>query len=147
MMRITTAAASLAAMLALGLGAAAQETDGETPDAPAAEAPAPERADPGQGYRDGRHRPEGRHGMMRGGMHGRHGGGHGMMGGGQGRMRHGGHGQRPTLKIETKGRGFEIEFECNAAMEQCLEAIDRVYEIAGERRRERGMMRGDDGEE
>ena len=68
------------------------------------------------------------HGMMHGrGKHGRH---------------HGASASGPTLRIKTEGKGFEIDFECNATLAACLEAIDRVYEIAGDRRGpERGMER------
>jgi len=48
----------------------------------------------------------------------------------------------PTLRIETEGHGFSIEFECRAEMAACLEAIDRVYEAAGTARRGRGEGMG-----
>ena len=80
------------------------------------------------------------YGMMQGGGMGQ---GMGMMQGRgmdmmQGRGKHGRHrgrrGAGPTLRIKTEGKGFEIDFECRAPLEDCLGAIERVYEIAGERR-------------
>ena len=35
----------------------------------------------------------------------------------------------PTLKIETEGRGREIEFECHATMGECLTAFDQTRSI------------------
>ena len=35
----------------------------------------------------------------------------------------------PTLKIETEGRGREIEFECHATMDECLTAFDQTRSI------------------
>jgi hypothetical protein len=67
----------------------------------------------------------GSHHAGRGGMSGHHGGGRYGKG-----MHHGRDGAGPTLKIKSEGRGMEIEFECNASMEECLEAIDRVYGAA-----------------
>ncbi len=62
-------------------------------------------------------------------------------GDGPGRYRAGGPGRRggmgrgfghgPTLRISTDQPSFKIEFECNAEMEACLAAIERVYEISG----------------
>ena len=140
MLRTTTAAVLLAALAA----GPAHTQEAETDDDATAEQAAPGAGQmrPGQGMMQGQ-------GMIRGqGMMQRNGAMHGR---GMGK-RHGRHGRhhgqgRPTLRISTEGKGFEIDFECNAEMAACLEAIDRVYEIAGERRR-RGMgRRGGDSDE
>ncbi len=126
-MRQIIASAAAAALLACALPAGAQE-EGVTPDdAPAAEAedgaqaPDDARAGPrGQGPRYGRGEGPGK--GMRGG-YGRH---HG---------RHHGRGQAgPTLSIHTERPGLTIDFECNAPMPMCLEAIERVYAISGRQR-------------
>ena len=159
-MRTMALITGLAAALALGAGALAQDGGATgSADAPEAGQAAPQADDTfrpgrGEGYRDGRH----------GGMGGpryRDGQGHGMHGRGMmhddgedgdryGRMHHRrsvhggrGRGDGPTLKIETRGRGFELEFECNAPMEQCLAAVERVYQISAENRR-RGPRRDDE---
>jgi len=68
-------------------------------------------------------------GMGQGMMRGR-----GKAGGGMYGRHHRGRGAGPTLRIKTAGKGFEIDFECRASLENCLAAIERVYDIAGERR-------------
>ena len=39
-----------------------------------------------------------------------------------------------TLKFEMEGKGREIEFECWAPMNECLEAFDRIRETLRNRR-------------
>jgi len=162
---MTFRAILLAAAAAAGLGLAPVAAQ-DAGNAPATEDAAPQQRTPGQagpgmGMMQGQGRGMGMgpgmgqgQGTMPGCamMHGQGGYGMGMMHGqgrgmgmmqgkgkGMGRHRAGG----PTLKIESKGHGFDIEFECNAPMAQCLEAIDRVYEAAGEARKGR---RGPDGD-
>ncbi|GMG84923.1 hypothetical protein LNKW23_41390 [Paralimibaculum aggregatum] len=134
-MRLTLSAAAVAGLMALGpaLPAAAQSAAGqsaaeqsadESTDAPAPQA-APETGGAGQqhGQKHGQHRGQGRkgHGMGMGRKDGKHGGHH--------RMHHGAQ-RGPTLAIRTEFEDFEIDFECNAPMPACLEAIERVYAIS-----------------
>lgn len=67
------------------------------------------------------------------------GGGMGMgMAGDMGRGSHRGmrhHRSGPTLAISTERPGFKLDFECNAPMAQCIEAIERVYETSGRHQR------------
>ncbi len=118
-MRLIALSAAAAAFLAFHVTALAQEEDaGSTADAVVTETPAeaagaetPAAACPG-----------GRCGQQRRHHQGHH----------QGRHR-GHHQSGPTLRIVTERPGFAIEFECNAAIDRCLEAIERVYDISASR--------------